>query len=66
LAAWTASGKSWLILGQGGLINALPDIVQIGIPFANAGTNAGWVEIDFIRVRKLVLPEPKVSVGDED
>jgi hypothetical protein len=33
----------------------------------NASTTGdGWVEIDWIRIRKLVDPEPTVTLGSEE
>jgi hypothetical protein len=61
---YSEDGKTWVGLGSPGSVT-FADPVQIGIPFANVSAGEGWVEMDWIRVRKLALPEPTVSVGDE-
>ncbi|RLB59886.1 MAG: hypothetical protein DRI90_14870, partial [Deltaproteobacteria bacterium] len=56
----------WIGLGAGIDMVTFPEAVQLGIPFANSSSGPGWVETEWFRVRKLVLPAPTVALGDEE
>jgi hypothetical protein len=66
-AAHSLDGRTWTQAGATRTVtDSFVDPVLVGIPFNNAdlGT-AGWIEVDWFRLRRTMPAEPTVTVGDE-
>jgi len=66
--AWySADGVSWVELGsQISFSGGLSDPTLVGIHLAGLSSSSHWVEVDWVKVRKYVDPEPSTSVGFEN
>jgi len=63
---YSLDGAVWIQLGDQITLGTLADSVQMGVPLANSSDGAGWVDTEWFRVRKLVVPAPTVVLGDEE
>lgn len=66
--AWySADGFSWIELGTGITFSGgFADPCRVGIPLANNTSSAGWVEVQWFRVRAWMNPEPTTTLEIEE
>ncbi len=63
---YSLDGAIWIQMGDSITLSDLVEAVQLGIPLANSSAGTGWVDTEWFRVRKHVLPPPLVDLGDEE
>ncbi len=63
---YTLDGSMWIKMGADEPLSELAEAVQVGVPIANASSGAGWVDVEWFRVRKLVRPSPVAGLGAEE
>ncbi|MBW2455746.1 MAG: DUF2341 domain-containing protein [Deltaproteobacteria bacterium] len=63
---YSLDGALWIQLGDQITLGTLTESVQMGIPLANSSDGDAWVDTEWFRVRKLVVPAPTVVLGDEE
>jgi len=60
----SADDLTWVTLGTDQTFaQPVADPVLVGIPFSTDSGGDGWVDIDWFRARKVVDPEPTVTLG---
>ena len=62
--SYSDDGKNYIQLGDVAVLNLTVPFV-VGVPLANISGGQGKVEVDWFRVRPLVVPEPVVTLGEE-
>jgi hypothetical protein len=61
--SYSTDGRAFIAIGEAATLG-LSDPVLAGIPFANISGGAGFVEVDWVRIRKSQSPTVGASLGD--
>ena len=61
---YSDDGHTFVALGVPASLG-IQDPVLAGVPFANISGGAGWIEVDWVRMRAVQVPPVNASLGDE-